>query len=115
MAGDKDGKKQPPSRRDGRRQREKHTLVKERTRRPRRHKVIMHNDDFTPMEFVVHVLEVVFRRTPAEATRIMLTVHNEGAGVAGVYSLEIAETKAATCVDAARERNYPLLVTTEPE
>ena len=114
MASEKDGKK-PPSRGDRRREREESTLVKERTKVPKRWKVLMHNDDFTPMEFVVAVLEQVFHRSPAESSRIMLTVHKEGVGIAGVYSREIAETKVAKTTRAARERNYPLLVTTEPE
>ncbi len=113
MAGDdKPGGGRPP---DERRERRESTLVKERTKKPRRHKVLMHNDDYTPMEFVVLVLEQVFHRSKAEATRIMLTVHNEGAGIAGVYSREVAETKAADCIRLARSEGYPLLVTTEPE
>ena len=98
-------------------ERKEETLVRERdeTKRPRRHKVLMHNDDFTPMEFVVHVLEEVFHRTPAEATRIMLLVHRTGLGIAGVYSHEVAEAKAMTTIRLARDSGYPLLVTTEPE
>lgn len=95
--------------------RKEDTLVKERVNVPRRYKVLMHNDDFTPMEFVTSVLEEVFRRTPAEATRIMLLVHRTGIGVAGVYSYEVAEAKAAQTMDRARANAYPLLVTTEPE
>lgn len=122
MAGDP--KKTPPgrdkpgggkSRRDRKRQRDTGTLVAERTKKPRRYKVVLHNDNFTPMEFVVMVLEQIFRRTKAEATRIMLTVHNEGAGIAGTYTREVAETKAASTVKLARSEGYPLLLTTEPE
>jgi ATP-dependent Clp protease adaptor protein ClpS len=122
MAGDP--KKTPPGRdksgggksgRDRRRQRDTGTLVAERTKKPRRYKVVLHNDNFTPMEFVVMVLEKIFRRTKAEATRIMLTVHNEGAGIAGTYTREVAETKAASTVKLARSEGYPLLLTTEPE
>lgn len=97
------------------RQGQESTLIKERVTVPRRHKVLLHNDDFTPMEFVVFVLEHLFRKSPAEATRIMLLVHRTGIGVAGVYSFEVAETKAAQTVDLARANNYPLLATTEPE
>jgi ATP-dependent Clp protease adaptor protein ClpS len=119
MAGDpKDGKGTPPSTPKGpdeRREREADTLVMERNKRPRRHKVLMHNDDYTPMEFVVHVLENVFHRSKAEATRIMLSVHTDGAAIAGVYSREIAETRTAKTIQYARSEGYPLLVTTEPE
>jgi ATP-dependent Clp protease adaptor protein ClpS len=89
--------------------------VKTRVDKPRMFKVLFHNDDFTTMEFVVEVLTVVFRRTRVEATRIMLSVHRSGRGIAGVYTREIAETKAQLAMDRARERGYPLLVTTEPE
>jgi ATP-dependent Clp protease adaptor protein ClpS len=78
-------------------------------------KVLFHNDDYTTMEFVVEILMGVFRRTRVEATRIMLSVHRTGKGVAGVYTREVAETKAGLAMDRARERGYPLLVTTEPE
>ena len=91
------------------------TLVKDRTQRPSRHKVLLHNDDFTSMEFVIQVLESVFRKSPAEATRIMLRVHTSGIGLAGIYPFEIAEAKANRSISLARERGYPLLVTTEPE
>ncbi|MDP2312538.1 MAG: ATP-dependent Clp protease adaptor ClpS [Pseudomonadota bacterium] len=89
--------------------------VKTRIEKPRMYKVLFHNDDYTTMEFVVEVLTVVFRRTRVESTRIMLSVHRTGKGVAGVYTREIAETKAQLAMDRARDRGYPLLVTTEPE
>ena len=104
-----DKKKNPGTRRD------EQTMVKERVKRPRRHKVLLHNDDFTPMEFVVEILESVFNRSAAEATRIMLTVHTTGLGVAGVFSPEIAEAKTMTTHSLARESGFPLLCTTEPE
>jgi ATP-dependent Clp protease adaptor protein ClpS len=91
------------------------TSVKDRVEKPRMFKVLFHNDDYTTMEFVIETLMGVFRRTRVEATRIMLSVHRSGKGVAGVYTREIAETKAQLAVDRARERGYPLLVTTEPE
>jgi ATP-dependent Clp protease adaptor protein ClpS len=115
MAGSDKKPPAPPKRPKDGRERKESTLVLERTKKPRRYKCIMHNDNYTPMEFVVHILENIFHRTKAEATRVMLTVHNDGAGIAGVYSREVAETKAANAVKAARSDGYPLLVTTEPE
>jgi len=102
-------KKSPTTRRD------EQTLVKERVKRPERHKVVLHNDDYTPMEFVVQLLETLFGRSAAESTRIMLHVHRNGIGIAGVYSREIAEAKAVKSVKIARESGYPFLATTEPE
>jgi ATP-dependent Clp protease adaptor protein ClpS len=72
------------------------------------YKVLLHNDDYTTMEFVVYILEKVFRKTMAEATRIMLNVHQRGIGVAGVYSRELAETKTATVEQLARKNEFPL-------
>lgn len=113
MAGEK--KNPPPKKPDTRHDRREETLVKDRTSVPRRHKVVLHNDDFTPMDFVTQILETIFHKSHAEATRIMLTVHNSGFGIAGVYSREIAETKAMQSIQAARQYGFPLLVTTEPE
>jgi ATP-dependent Clp protease adaptor protein ClpS len=75
--------------------------------------VVLHNDDFTPMEFVVYVLQEVFHHPYERAERIMLAVHNEGAGVAGVYRFEIAEQKASDTADEAKENEYPLKITIE--
>jgi len=86
-----------------------------RVRRPRKWKVLLHNDDFTTMEFVVHILVSHFHKGPAEATHIMLQVHRKGVGVAGVYSKEVAETKVAEVTDEARAHGMPLKVTAEPE
>lgn len=82
---------------------------------PRRYKVIFHNDDYTTQEFVVFVLQRFFHKTETEARHIMLTVHHKGAAVAGVYTKDVAETKAQQVMDAAQENGMPLLLTTEPE
>jgi len=83
---------------------DQNTKVKE----PPLYKVLLHNDDYTSMEFVVLILEKVFSKSTPEATRIMLNVHNQGVGVAGVYHKEIAETKMAIVHDLAQKNEYPL-------
>lgn len=82
---------------------------------PRRYKVVFHNDDYTTQEFVILVLMRFFHKGEAEARHIMLTVHFKGAAVAGVYTRDVAETKAQQVMDLARENGMPLLLTTEPE
>ena len=83
--------------------------------KPKLYKVILHNDDFTTMEFVVFVLQYVFNRDDAEAFTIMLKVHNEGLGIAGIYPYEIATMKSEKAMNLAKAREYPLLCTVEEE
>jgi len=75
---------------------------------PPLYKVLLHNDDYTSMEFVVSILEQIFQKNHAEATRIMLNVHEQGVGVAGIYTKEICETKIAVVHDLARRNEFPL-------
>lgn len=86
-----------------------------KTQRPPLYKVLLLNDDFTPMEFVVHVLERLFNMTHAQAIEIMLTVHRKGVAVVGVFSHEIAETKVAQVMELARRQQHPLQCTMEKE
>jgi ATP-dependent Clp protease adaptor protein ClpS len=83
--------------------------------RPRLHKVILVNDDYTPREFVVMVLKAVFRMSEDQAARVMMTAHRRGTCVVAVYTKDVAETKATNATDAGRSKGYPLLFTTEPE
>lgn len=78
------------------------------TRRPAMYKVLMLNDDYTPMEFVVHVLERFFSKSREEATNIMLNVHKKGVGVCGVFTFEVAESKVTQVMDLARQNQHPL-------
>jgi ATP-dependent Clp protease adaptor protein ClpS len=91
--------------------------VKERVtpkrQEPRQFKVVLLNDDYTTMEFVVHVLETVFQRSPAEAYRIMIAVHLSGKGLAGIYSWEVAETKVDTVASMAKDAGFPLRAVAE--
>ncbi len=75
---------------------------------PIQYKILMHNDDYTTMDFVVQVLETVFNKSPSEAVQIMLTVHKKGIGVCGIYTAEVAETKVATVHSMARQHGFPL-------
>ncbi len=81
--------------------------------KPGKFAVVLHNDDFTPMEFVVYALQEVFNHPFERAERIMMSVHKEGLGVAGIYRLEIAETKAYETAELAKENQYPLKITIE--
>lgn len=89
--------------------------VRPATRRPRLHKVILLNDDYTPREFVVTVLKAVFSTGVDQAQRIMVTAHQKGSCVVAIYTSEIAETRANAATDAGRQAGYPLTFTTEPE
>lgn len=98
-------------------QQETHIILKTRpkTKKPSMYKVLLLNDDYTPMEFVVHVLERFFNKSRQEATDIMLTVHRRGVGVCGVFTFEVAETKVAQVMDFARANEQPLQCTMEKE
>lgn len=89
------------------------TRTRTRTKKPSLYKVLMLNDDYTPMEFVVHVLQQFFRMDMEEATRVMLQVHQRGVGVCGIFSYEVAETKVNQVMDFARQNQHPLQCTLE--
>jgi ATP-dependent Clp protease adaptor protein ClpS len=91
------------------------TAARPKTKKPRRFKVLLHNDDYTTMDFVVEILMTFFGKGATEATHIMLTIHRLGVGVAGVYPKDVAETKVAEVSDYARGQGHPLLLTIEPE
>lgn len=84
-----------------------------KTKKPAMYKVLMLNDDYTPMEFVIHVLQRFFSKSAEEATRIMLHVHQRGVGICGVFTHELAETKATQVMDLARQNDHPLQCTIE--
>ena len=89
------------------------TETEKKTKQPPLYKVLLHNDDYTTMEFVIYVLESIFHKSPSDAMRIMLHVHNNGFGVCGVYTHEIAETKITRVHDLASQYEYPLKATME--
>ena len=91
------------------------TKVRTETERPKLHKVILVNDDFTPREFVVQVLKAEFRMNETQAYQVMLTAHKRGVCVVAVFTRDVAETKATRATDAGRAKGYPLMFTTEPE
>ena len=91
------------------------TKAKPETERPKLHKVILVNDDYTPREFVVTVLKAEFRMTEDQAHKVMITAHRLGVCVVAVFTKDVAETKATRATDAGRAKGYPLLFTTEPE
>ncbi len=90
------------------------TRPKTRTQKPTLYKVLLLNDDYTPMEFVVEVLELYFNKSGEDAWDIMMHVHQKGVGVCGVYSFEVAETKVTQVMDHAKQANHPLQCTMEP-
>ena len=100
---------------DPRREGELATKTRKKVARPSRFKVLLYNDDYTPMEFVVVILEQIFGKGPSEATQIMLQIHTSGMGIAGVFVLEVAETKAAAVHREAERRGHPLRAGVEKE
>jgi ATP-dependent Clp protease adaptor protein ClpS len=91
------------------------TRPKQKTTRPPLYRVLLHNDDYTTMEFVVAILQWIFHLSETAATTVMLHIHRTGLGVAGVYTREIAETKVAEVTSAAEKAEFPLLCTMEPD
>jgi ATP-dependent Clp protease adaptor protein ClpS len=91
------------------------TKTKKKLKKPPLYKVLLHNDDYTSMEFVVYILQTVFHKSEPDAVRIMLAVHQQGVGVAGVYTYEIGEAKVDTVTQLARANEFPLLCTLEEE
>jgi ATP-dependent Clp protease adaptor protein ClpS len=89
--------------------------TKQETKKPELYKVVLLNDDYTTMDFVVEVLETIFNKQPAEAFRIMMMVHTQGKGLCGVYSHEVAETKVDAVQEAARDHGFPLRAAMERE
>ncbi len=87
--------------------------TKPKTKKPRLYKVLLHNDDYTTMQFVIEVLESIFQKSPAEAYRIMMHVHTRGLGLCGVYPYEVAETKVGLVHDRAQEQGFPLRASME--
>ena len=91
------------------------TKTRPKTKKPSLYKVLLLNDDYTPMEFVIFVLEHFFGKSREDATRIMLHVHHKGVGICGVFTFEVAETKVALVMDFARQHQHPLQCTMEKE
>lgn len=91
------------------------TITKPKVERPKLHKVLLLNDDYTPREFVTRVLKAEFRLSEDQANRVMITAHQKGVCVVAVFPRDVAETKAARATDAAKDQGFPLQFTTEPE
>lgn len=91
------------------------TIIKNKIELPKKYKVLLHNDDYTTMEFVIFILKQVFHKTSIDAEHIMLAVHNQGVGVCGIYTFDIAETKLNKVTQLAKENSQPLKCSIEPE
>lgn len=91
------------------------TVIKNKVELPKKYKVLLHNDDYTTMEFVIFILQGVFHKTLDEAERIMMEVHRSGIGLCGIYTFEIAESKAKKVERLAKENSHPLICSIEPE
>ena len=91
------------------------TKTRPKTKKPSLYKVLLLNDDYTPMEFVVHILEKIFGKTREEAVDVMLHVHRHGVGICGVFTYEVAETKVAQVIEFSRRHQHPLQCTMEKE
>ena len=91
------------------------TVTRKKVQLPKKYKVLLHNDDYTTMEFVIFILQSVFHKQLDEAERIMLSVHRTGTGICGIYTHEIAESKAKKVERLAKEHSHPLLCSIEPE
>ena len=91
------------------------TLTRTKTKKPSMYKVLILNDDYTPMEFVVYVLQRFFSKSAEDATKIMLHVHQNGVGICGVFTYEVAETKVTQVMDMARQHDHPLQCTMEKD
>ena len=109
------GGNESPSLPDGHREGGVAEKTRQKPVRPERFKVVLYNDDYTPMGFVISLLESIFKKSPAESTALMLRIHRSGAGVAGVYVLEVAETKVTTVHRKAEEMGFPLRAGVENE
>jgi ATP-dependent Clp protease adaptor protein ClpS len=91
------------------------TIIKNKVELPKKYKVLLHNDDYTTMEFVIFILQGVFHKTIEEAEKIMMEVHRTGVGLCGIYTFEIAESKSKKVERLAREHAHPLMCSIEPE
>lgn len=111
-----DKKKNPPKRdRDGGTLTATRPKSEQQTKKPRLYKVLLHNDDYTTMEFVIEVLMKFFHKNQAEATHLMLYVHHKGRAVVGVFTYDVAQTKTQQVITYARENGHPLMCSAEPE